>query len=199
MTTPARGIFALQHKVTARDRVVAAARRLFGERGFHQTAMSDLAEAAQVSVGTIYRSFSSKSEIIRAIIAADTQETLGQIRSDLERVDQGAAERHAAVERMILRWVSKRGDALSHEIVAECHRNPQLAELITCVCSAFRAQFRVLAKLLQPEASHAQIEGVAELLLACLFGMGNREWTDPVLDDAETAAAVTSLILKALD
>lgn len=185
--------------MSARDRIVAAARRLFGERGFHQTAMADLAEAAQVSVGTIYRSFPSKSEIIRAIVAADTQETLGQIQSDIEQVEQGTASRHAAVEGMILRWVSKRGDALSYEIVAECHRNPQLAELIACICSAFRAQFRTLARLLQPKASHMQTEGAAELFLACLFGMGSHEFTDPTLDDAETAAAVTSLILKALD
>jgi TetR/AcrR family transcriptional repressor of uid operon len=199
MTERVRGISALQHKLSARDRIVAAGRRLFGERGFHQTSMADLAEAAQVSVGTIYRSFPGKSEIIRAIIAADTQETLGQIQSDIEQVGQGQAGRRAAVEGMILRWVSKRSDALSYEIVAECHRNPQLAELIACVCSAFRAQFRILAKLLQPDASHVQIEGAAELFLACLFGMGSHEFTDPSLDDAETAAAVTSLILKALD
>lgn len=188
----------MQHKMSARDRVVVAARRLFGERGFHQTAMADLAEAAQVSVGTIYRSFPSKAEIIRAIIAADTQETLGQIQSDIAQVEQGEGGRRAVVEGMILRWVSKRGDALSYEVVAECHRNPQLAELIACVCSAFRAQFRILAKLLQPDASHTQIEGTAELFLACLFGMGGHEFTDPLLNDAETAAAVTSLILRAL-
>jgi hypothetical protein len=83
--------------------------------------------------------------------------------------------------------------------VAECHRNPQLAELVTSVCATYREQFRTLAKLLQPGATHPQIEGVAELFLACLFGMGNREFSAPVLDEAQTAAVITGLILKMLD
>jgi TetR/AcrR family transcriptional repressor of uid operon len=181
--------------MSARDRIVAAARRLFGERGFHQTAMADLAEAAQVSVGTIYRSFPGKAEIIRAIIVADTEETLIELEGDLAQVAQSAA---AGLEGMILRWLSKRDDALKHEVVAECYRNPQLAELITCICAKFREQFRALSRLLQPDAGHAQIEGASELLMACLFGMGNRDFTAPALDDEETATVVTAMILRAL-
>jgi TetR/AcrR family transcriptional repressor of uid operon len=197
--SPPKESSALQHKTSARDRIIASAKQLFGEHGFHQTAMADLAETAQVSVGTIYRTFPGKSEIIRAIIVADTQETLDELQADIARVEQGEAERGAAVNAMIMRCMSKHGEALAHEIVAECHRNAELAELIVCVCGKFRDQLRVLARLLQPKADAVQIEGAAELFLACLFGMGSREFTKPVLGDAQTAAAVTDLILKALD
>lgn len=159
--------------------------------------MADLAEAAQVSVGTIYRSFASKSDIIQAIIEADTNATLHTLQEDIAQVAKGAA---AGLEGMILRWLSQReDDALTHEIVAECHRNSQLAELIACVCANYRDQFRMLARLLQPNASEAQVEGASDLFLACLFGMGSREFTAPVLDDRQTAQIITSLILKALD
>jgi TetR/AcrR family transcriptional repressor of uid operon len=188
----------LQQNASARERIVASARRLFAERGFHRTAMADLAEDAQVSVGAIYRSFSSKSEIIRAIVQADTEETLGQLCADIDQVQRGAISGDAAVERMILDWVSKRSDALAHEIVAEGHRNPEVAEIVTAVCSQFREAFRQLARILRPGLDATEIEGVAELLLACLFGMGNRQFTGPSLDELETAAAVTRLILRGL-
>ena len=62
---------AVQRDIGARERIVAAARCLFSSRGFHQTAMADLAKEAKVSVGAIYRSFESKADIVRAIIVAD--------------------------------------------------------------------------------------------------------------------------------
>lgn len=189
----------MQHKASPRDRIVTKAKQLFAERGFHRTAMADLAEAAQVSVGTIYRAFPSKSEIIRAIIEADTHETLEELQHDIDVIQQGAVERRQAVEAMILRWITNRKDAIEHEIVAECHRNPQLAALVSCVCAKYREQFRKMARLLQPDADQIQIEGAVELLLACLFGMGNREFTAPALDDEQTAIVVSNLILKALN
>lgn len=197
------GDAALQHKAPARDRsarerIVAGARQLFSERGFHKTAMADLADFAQVSVGTIYRSFTSKSDIIRAIIQTDTEETFGQLQAEIDEVRAGATTGDAALERLILQWVSKRDDPLNHEIVAEGHRNPEVAQLVAAVCGRFRYIFRDLAMLLEPDLTDIEIEGVAEILLACLFGMGNRDFTDPRLDEASTARIVTQLLRGAL-
>jgi TetR/AcrR family transcriptional repressor of uid operon len=188
----------VQHKVSTRDRIVASAKQLFSERGFHRTAMADLAEYAQVSVGTIYRSFTNKSEIIRAIILADTEETLGQLQAGIDQVRDGRIVGPMAIERMILQWVSKRTDALDHEIVAEGHRNPDVAGMICGIGGQYRELFRTLAVLLQPDLDDVEIEGAAELLLACLFGMGNREFTAPRLNEDQTAAIVTKLILRGL-
>lgn len=188
----------MQQKVGAKDRIVAAARELFAERGFHRTAMADLAEHAQVSVGTIYRSFASKSEIIRAIIRDDTEGTFEELKADIELVRHGSIGGAAAIENLIAQWVSHRHDALNHEIVAEAHRDPEVAGLITSTAGQFRELFRNLAQLTQPDLPDDELEGVAELLLACLFNMGNRWFTKPGLDDAQTAASVARLILRAL-
>jgi len=160
--------------------------------------MADLAEYAQVSVGAIYRSFASKSEIIRAIVQVDTEETLGQLQADIEQVRDGSITGAVALERMVCQWVSKRSDALNHEIVAEGHRNPEVADTIAVVCGQFRELFRTFAKLLEPDLDEVEVEGAAELLLACLFGMGSREFTQPRLDEGQTAAIVTKLILRGL-
>jgi TetR/AcrR family transcriptional regulator, repressor for uid operon len=187
---------ALRQSIPARERVVASAKRLFSERGFHRTAMADLAQDAQVSVGAIYRSFASKSEIIRAIIQADTEETLGELRNCIDQVRNGSVSGHATVEQMVLQWVSKRTDPLNHEIVAEAHRNLEVAQMVSSTCGQFRGLLRDLATLLKTGLTEAEIEGIAELLLACLFGMGNREFTAPRLNEAQTAATVTRILLQ---
>lgn len=188
----------MQQKFSIRERIVAAAKTLFAENGFHKTAMADLADYAQVSVGAIYRSFSSKAEIIKAIVEADTCDTLRQLQTDTDQVCDGTISGAVALERMLLDWLSKYRDALSYEIVAESHRNPEIAETIESVCGQFRDQLRTIAKLLRPDLDDMEIEGLAELLLACLFGMGNRRFTRPRLDEAETAAVVTRLFLDRL-
>ena len=190
---------ALQQKTPARERVVASAKQLFSERGFHRTAMADLAQDAQVSVGTIYRSFASKSEIIRAIIQADTAETLGKLRAAIGEVRDGRASGHATIEKMVQDWVSKRDDALNHEIVAEAQRNLEVAQMVAATCGQFRDLLRDLATLLKPGLTGTEVEGIAELLLACLFGMGNREFTAPRLDEAQTAAIVTRILLHGVE
>jgi AcrR family transcriptional regulator len=44
--------------------IAAAALRVFGERGFHATRMTDIAEAAGVGKGTVYEYFTDKMEIL---------------------------------------------------------------------------------------------------------------------------------------
>lgn len=58
-----------------RDRVVTAARQVFAERGFADTRMSDVAERAEVSHGTVYVYFDSKSTLMAAVV----QELLAEI------------------------------------------------------------------------------------------------------------------------
>src|SRR5947209_14820378 len=59
MTRPSR---TPQHERRARTRaaVLDAAARIFVERGFHDTKLDDVAEAAGVSKGAVYYYFSSK-------------------------------------------------------------------------------------------------------------------------------------------
>jgi AcrR family transcriptional regulator len=50
-----------------RDGLVAAARAVFEARGYAATRMSDVAEAAGVSHGTVYTWFRSKTELLEAV------------------------------------------------------------------------------------------------------------------------------------
>lgn len=50
------------------ERILSAARSLFAERGFEDTAMSDVATAAGVAVGTIYLRYATKTDLLRAVL-----------------------------------------------------------------------------------------------------------------------------------
>ena len=58
-----------------REAVVTAARRLFGEEGL-EAQMPDVAKAANVGVGTVYRHFPTKDHLIAALVV-DRFERLG--------------------------------------------------------------------------------------------------------------------------
>lgn len=56
-------------KIKRRKRILAAATGLFQDRGYAETTINDIADKADVGVGTIYNYFSSKNEILLNIVA----------------------------------------------------------------------------------------------------------------------------------
>ncbi len=68
--------------IANRERVVAAAERLFRERGVEAVRMDDIAAAAGVGKGTLYRGFADKSALVAAVLD-------GRERAFQERVLRG--------------------------------------------------------------------------------------------------------------
>lgn len=52
-----------REKEGRRQQILVASKQLFAERGFHQTTMEEIANAAELSPGTIYLYFKSKDEL----------------------------------------------------------------------------------------------------------------------------------------
>jgi TetR/AcrR family fatty acid metabolism transcriptional regulator len=64
-----------------RERIIAAAAKLFGAKGYHDTTTAEIAEVAGVAAGTIYIYFSSKEELLVAVF----EEFLGKHMDALKR------------------------------------------------------------------------------------------------------------------
>ncbi|AIT79557.1 TetR family transcriptional regulator [Novosphingobium pentaromativorans US6-1] len=188
----------MQRKSGVSDKVVSAARKLFAKRGFHQTAMADLAKEADVSVGAIYRVFPSKQDIIHAIIEADTARVLGELTHDVSRIRSGEATVGAVLEDIMVRGSVDKDKALIHEVLAEGHRSVQVAEAISEIYVHYRAMFREMAVFANPDLSEEELSGAEDLLLACLFSTGHRELTSCRLGARESARTVTRLIMRGL-
>jgi AcrR family transcriptional regulator len=87
-----------------RERILKAARAVFGEQGMHSQ-IDDVAKRAKVGVGTVYRHFPTKEALVDALVRERFEEIAGYALEALEREDawEGfceliwrAAERNAA-------------------------------------------------------------------------------------------------------
>lgn len=78
----------------ARERILGAAERLFGEQGINNTGMDQLCTAAQVSKRTAYQHFGTKDELVAAYLRQIDTETM---RAAFEHPELSARERLLAV------------------------------------------------------------------------------------------------------
>ncbi len=59
-----------------RVKIFDAALRVFGERGFYNATMDDIAQASQVAKGTLYRYFRSKDDLLEQLLRATSRELM---------------------------------------------------------------------------------------------------------------------------
>ena len=87
-----------------RERIVAAASDLIGERGLAETSLDDVIERAGASKSQLYHYFEDRAALLRAVVAHNTDRVLGHlgpvdswraIRSWFDSMVELQAERHA--------------------------------------------------------------------------------------------------------
>jgi AcrR family transcriptional regulator len=59
--------------------ILKAARKLFGEDGFQQTTMDDIASAARVAKGAVYHHFKTKEAVFEAVFDAVSRDLVAEI------------------------------------------------------------------------------------------------------------------------
>ena len=67
-----------RQKLERRATIVRCARNLFREFGYEATSVEQIAEAADVSAGTVYNFFPSKIEILMAFFSSDVEEKMAE-------------------------------------------------------------------------------------------------------------------------
>ena len=77
-----------------RERIIASAAKLFGDKGYHDTTTAEIAESAGVAAGTIYIYFSSKEELLVAVF----EEFLGK---HMERLREGVERETTPKEKLV--------------------------------------------------------------------------------------------------
>ena len=71
------------NKLQCRSRILKMSRRLFTEKGYDETTIEDVAEAAEISKATLYNYFSSKEALLLGIAETALGEIRQLVREDL--------------------------------------------------------------------------------------------------------------------
>lgn len=170
-----------------RQHLLRVSQSLFIENGFHGTGVAQIAAASGVHVGQIYRDFSSKEDIIAAIVEADLASFLneGELKIAVANRDRAALRRWMASFLEI--GEAQDEDRLLPEIIAEAGRNPRVAQIMQTLDSRIRDSLMLALNVLldrdDPEANRA--ETLAEFILTFGLGLFVRRLIapSPALDD----------------
>lgn len=168
-----------------RKRILDAAQRCFIEYGFHAASMANIADAAGMSAGLIYRYFASKNEIILAIIEQQLQLT----REEMRQLD-GSVDLPLEIWRSFGRAETETEDRMNPvlflEISAQASRDPEIAAAVHASEKALRTEFGDWLGRSRDQGGlgiPAERTEALALLLQCLVeGLKVREVREPDLD-----------------
>ena len=156
-----------------RERIINAARKLFGSRGFHATTTAELASEANVSMGQIYRLFASKDEVVLAIVEEDTRTRVATMHAIFDSVERDERTISEAIQAITEASLLNADGGLLFEILAESYRNPTVAERLETLTQFYRDGIRRLASLARPGVSPDELEAYVEIMMACFIGFGH--------------------------
>src|ERR1700751_2702239 len=193
--TPPRSDRRERGRLETRERLYRAALELFGDRGFLETTVEDITEAADVGKGTFFNYFPTKEHVLAAY----------------------GGERIAAVERALEKARATSGSVLevlgelATDSAGQSHENPAVLRAIYAAhasCAPVRAELqkrmRVSRKMLAEIISLAQKRGeirseaapveLARLIQTVVMGLTMRWALDPKTHFQATASKTWNLI-----
>jgi AcrR family transcriptional regulator len=83
------------------EKILSVAGRLFAAHRFHETRMEDIASAAEVGKGTLYRYFKDKDELYTALLVRAAQELEIRLQEEVDRAEGTRCKLKAVVGTII--------------------------------------------------------------------------------------------------
>lgn len=181
-----------------RERIIDAARRLFGSKGFYATTTAELASEASVSVGQIYRLFMAKDDIILAIVEDNVRGRVAKMHAIFDAVEGSELAMFDALKAITELSLRDPGRGLSFEILAKACRNPSVAERLEPLSEFYRDGIRRLAALARPDVSAADLDAYVDIMMACFIGFGHQASDSPSIDVDTKSHNAACLMMRAL-
>lgn len=95
---PERAMEPKRERGDKRKKILAAAIRVFAERGFAEATMDEIAALAGVAKGTLYRSFPSKQELLEEILRDQSREMVERLSRIFSRREDVLGQIQEAIE-----------------------------------------------------------------------------------------------------
>jgi AcrR family transcriptional regulator len=181
-----------------RERVLAAAFRVFGERGIRASSVSDVAAAAGLTKGAVYSSFASKDELVLAIMEQHVMERLSGALEAFASVPDLRAAMSEAGSNLV---GALRADAAWHRLLAEYFALSAYDDVLHAALRDRRREARAsIARALTKLAVDHRVtlplppDELALVLIALSNGLGIEAGIDPDGVPDEVFAKVLLLI-----
>ena len=179
---------------SARDRLLAAADELFYEEGVHTVGIDRVIEHAGVAKGSLYNTFGSKDELIRAYLEGRHARMARRITRALERYETPRERLLGVFEAQgeLFAEPGYRGCAFARAS-AESHPG----DLVEQAAEGYRAWVRALLTRLAGEAAVPDAPGLARQLHLLYDGSGMSARMDHDPTSAAAAGAAAAALLDA--
>lgn len=178
-----------------RQQILDAACACVRRAGFHGASMADIAKAAGLSVGQIYRYFENKEAIVAAIVAQD----LAEMREKFAEFSQADGSLTEMVIQRCPEAIERNYDpdraALVLEVLAEAARNPRVAAIVREADAVERALGRTLLDgACAGGCGEAELGARGEVLSMIFDGMVTRAVNNPDGDRTAIGAVLRSVM-----
>jgi TetR/AcrR family transcriptional repressor of uid operon len=183
-----------------RAQILDAARLAFVDKGFHQTSMADLAKGAGVSMGLLYRYFSSKDDIVTHIAEREREASLARIQRFADAEDWRKELDNLAGE-LIEEAFDPHGARLSLEVAAEASRNPRLLAMLRAEDAAVQQSLAAAIRQHKKRGTmspHLDAALSAELVAALFDGLIGRALANPSLSRRSLRRGIVQMIGRSL-
>ena len=170
-----------------KSEIIAAACQLFLTKGYDSTTMQDVMRHLQIAKGTIYHYFSSKEQLLEAVIDSVAEDEMQRLSETLDNTKGNALER---LEHLIMDGANRHGEDDHEELLGHLHKTANAGMHIRLLAKVVTMQAPLYAELFRQGCE----EGIfatdhplecAEFLLSgiqFLTDMGIYSWTHEQLE-----------------
>jgi AcrR family transcriptional regulator len=182
-----------------RERVVAAAAKVFARRGYHRATVDEIASEAGFTIGALYSNFAGKEELFLAIADRQVEQRADEFRAIAEAAEgEGDASSEAATQFRNVLEADPEWPLLFYEFWSLSVRNPELQGELAKRRDAIRD---ALAETLERVAKQLGFKlrfpapVLATAIAASLNGLAFERAADPkALPDEVFAEFVTAVL-----
>jgi AcrR family transcriptional regulator len=104
-----------ERSAATRDALIAAARKLWGLRGYAEVGTPEIASAAGVTRGAMYHQFADKAALFREVVEVVEQDVMG--RMAVVVAESGAATPTAAIRASVDAWLEVSADPEVRQLI----------------------------------------------------------------------------------
>jgi AcrR family transcriptional regulator len=190
-----------QSRANTRERLLAAARRVFARSGFHGASVEEIASEAGFSTGALYSNFDGKEDLFLTLMEREIDEHAREI-ADAVRARATVAERATGGARQWMTMIEREPELLLlfMEFWAYGVRD---ADVRPKVAARFAQVRRLLSKLIEDGARELELElaipadQLAIAVDALADGIARQRLADPSAVPDELMGNVLALLFEA--